>query len=236
MATSDPSSPAIDPAPTAVVDVNFLSQSTYITSLLEKANQYMDAIGYTEHGVRHAERSAQMAGHILGALGYPERQSQLAGVAAYLHDIGNVVSRDGHHISGAQIAFAFLGQMKMPVDELTDVVSAIGNHEESVGSPVTPVAAAVIIADKADVHRSRVQNPEIERFDIHDRVNWSAVDSGLLVDPARKSIALELTIDTSMSSVMEYFEIFLNRMVMCRGAAEALECKFGLTINGQRLG
>ncbi len=236
MVTLDPSSAAGDPAPSAVVDANSLRKSPYITSLLGKANEYMDAIGYTEHGVRHAERSAQMAGHILGALGYSERQSQLASMAAYLHDIGNMISRDSHHVSGAQIAFSFLGQLNMPVDELTDVVSAIGNHEESVGSPVTPVAAAVIIADKADVHRSRVQNPEMERFDIHDRVNWSAVDSGLFVDPTGKTIGLELTIDTSMSSVMEYFEIFLNRMVMCRGAAEALECRFGLTINGQRLG
>lgn len=196
----------------------------------------MDAIGYTEHGARHAERSAQMAGHILAALGYSARSSQLASMAAYLHDIGNVISRDSHHVSGAHIAFDFLREHGVPTDELTDVVSAIGNHEESAGAPITPIAAAVIIADKADVHRSRVQNSDASTFDIHDRVNWSAVDSGLVVDRETKSIGLELTIDTSMSSVMEYFEIFLDRMVMCRSAAEALGCQFELTINGQRLG
>ena len=134
------------------------------------------------------------------------------------------------------MAFEFLARANMPVNELTDVASAIGNHEESVGSPVTPVAAAVIIADKADVHRSRVQNPDIDTFDIHDRVNWSVIDSGIVIDPIEKSIELEMTIDTSMSSVMEYFEIFLSRMMMCKSAGEALVCRFGLKINGQSLG
>lgn len=232
---SAPSERAVARPPKGQVDANLLRTSAYITLLLTKANECMNAIGYTEHGVRHAERSARMAGQILAALGFAERDSRLASMAAYLHDIGNVVSRDGHHISGANIAFDFLRQCDMPADEIVDVVSAIGNHEEYVGSPVTHIAAAVIIADKADVHRSRVQNQEMTKFDIHDRVNWSAVDSGLIVDPDQKTIALELSIDTSLSTVMEYFEIFLDRMVMCRSAAEALGCRFELVINGQRL-
>ena len=235
MAASGPEPhPGVGTAPGAL-DTNALRESSYITSLLTKANEYMNAIGYTEHGVRHAERSSQMAGQILSALGYPERVCRLAGMAAYLHDIGNSVARDGHHISGAHIAMDFLRQRGLSAEEITDVASAIGNHEESAGAPITPIAAAVIIADKADVHRSRVQNDDPSTFDIHDRVNWSTVDSGLEVDPDAKLIRLELRIDTEVSTVMEYFEIFLDRMVLCRKAAEKLGCRFQLIINGQRL-
>lgn len=206
-----------------------------IQGLLTGANTYLDAAGYTEHGQRHADRVSELAMMILRELGHGDRTCELGGVAAYLHDIGNVIARDRHHVSSAFIAYDFLRARGMEVDELTPVLSAIGNHEESIGVPVGPVAAAVIIADKSDVHRSRVQNDDRATFDIHDRVNWSAVASDVEVDPEDRVIVLGITIDTAVSTVMEYFEIFLSRMVLCRTAAKKLGCRFELVINGQRL-
>ena len=215
--------------------VGDLRNDPFIQALLTSANASLDASGYTEHGQRHADRVSDLAVRILKDLGYAERTCELGGVAAYLHDIGNVIARDRHHISSAFLAYDHMRRLGTPVEEVTPVLSAIGNHEESSGVPVDAVAAAVIIADKSDVHRSRVQNEDKSTFDIHDRVNWSAVASDLQIGREDRVITLGMTIDTAVSTVMEYFEIFLSRMVMCRTAAEKLGCRFELLINGQRL-
>ncbi len=219
----------------ARITVDDLRADAFIQALLTSANTNLDAAGYTEHGQRHADRVSDLAIMILRDLGHPERTCELGGLAAYLHDIGNVIARDRHHVSSALIAYDYLREHGIEVDELTPVLSAIGNHEESIGVPVGSVAAAVIIADKSDVHRSRVQNQDKSTFDIHDRVNWSAVASDVQVDPEGRVITLRITIDTAVSTVMEYFEIFLSRMVLCRTSAKRLGCRFELVINDQRL-
>jgi len=178
---------------------------------------------------------AQIASNILSHLGYPPRQAELAAIAAYLHDIGNVIHRDNHALSGAQIAHDILSRLGMPYDEIALVINAIGNHEEERGSTTNAISAAVVLADKADVHRSRVQERDPTRFDIHDRVNYAVKHSFVRVNNDNKTIALELEIDTTISSVMEYFEIFLSRMLMCRRAAQTLGCSFRLIINGIQL-
>jgi hypothetical protein len=204
-------------------------------AFITKANEYTGAIGYTEHGARHANLTASIAYNILKRLAYPERDAQLASIAAYLHDIGNLVTRINHEATGALLANDILLRLGMGADERAVVMGAIGNHEEKGGEPVSPVGAAVILADKSDVHRSRVRNPDPTTFDIHDRVNNAAQHSFLRVDEKNRRITLELTIDTQLSQVMEYFEIFLSRMVMCRRAAKFLDCEFKLQINGAKL-
>jgi uncharacterized protein len=203
----------------------------YIT----KANDQMAAIGYTEHGHRHAGIVATIARSVLTALGYPERAAELAAVAGYLHDIGCVVNRQGHVEAGAIIAFQLLTSLNVAPEEIADIVGAIGNHEEPHGLPISPVAAAVIIADKSDVHYTRVQNPDPADYDIHDRVNGAVRKSFLRVDPEHKRVRLELDIDTEAASVMEYFEIFTVRMALCRKSAAQLGCVFRLSINGRDL-
>jgi metal-dependent HD superfamily phosphatase/phosphodiesterase len=200
---------------------------TYIT----RANEQMLAIGYTEHGHRHAGICSTIARYVLTTLGTPERDCELAAIAAYLHDMGCVVNRVGHVESGALIAFNILTSMGMPPDEIATVVGAIGNHEEPNGEPISRPSAATILADKSDVHFSRVQNPDPMKFDIHDRVNHAVQKSFLRVDPETKLISLELEINTDVASVTEYFEIFVVRMVLCRRAADFLGCKFRLQIN-----
>lgn len=206
-----------------------------VEAYVNKANEYTGAIGYTEHGTRHANLTASIAYNTLKRLGYPEREAQLAAIAAYLHDIGNLVGRVNHEYSGAVLANTILDRFGMDPVERAVVMGAIGNHEERGGEPVSPVGAAVILADKSDVHRSRVRNPDPTTFDIHDRVNYAVEHSFLRVDEKNKRIMLELTIDTKLSQVMEYFEIFLTRMVMCRRAAQFLNCEFKLQINGAKL-
>ncbi len=206
-----------------------------VVAFVEKANEYSGAIGFTEHGVRHATLTANIAFNILKRLGLDERQPQLAAIAAYLHDIGNLVGRHNHEDTGAVLAGRILAGLGMDPLEQAIIMGAIGNHEEPHGEPVSPVSAAVILSDKSDVHRSRVRNPDPTTFDIHDRVNYAVEQSFLRVDEKNKTITLELTIDTSLSQVMEYFEIFLSRMVMCRRAAEFLGCAFKLQINGAKL-
>lgn len=204
---------------------------TYIT----RANDQMKAIGYTEHGHRHAGIVSTISRHILIELGFPEREAELAAIAAYLHDIGCVVNRVGHVEAGALISYDILTSMGMSPDEIATVVGAIGNHEEPEGEPISNPSAAVIIADKSDVHFTRVQNPDPTKFDIHDRVNQAVQKSYLRVDPATKNINLELEINTEFASITEYFEIFILRMVLCRRAADFLGCKFALTVNGVNL-
>ncbi len=203
-----------------------------IRAYLEKANEQMAAIGYTEHGLRHAALVAAIARNTCAALGYPSRMAELAAIAGYLHDIGNVVSRHGHPQTSATMAFTLLNEMGFDAGEIGLIIGAVGNHEEPDGVPINSLAAAVILADKSDVHYSRVQNPDPDTYDIHDRVNSAVQKSRLHVDAGMKTITLELIVDTSGATVMEYFEIFVERMVMCRRAAEVLGCRFRLTVNG----
>ena len=202
---------------------------------IAQADATLSALGFTEHSFAHVTQVAERAGEILQTLGFPERTVELAKIAGFLHDIGNVINRVDHSQSGAVMAFRILDRMDFPPEEIATIISAIGNHDEGTGIPVNPVAAALIIADKSDVRRSRVRNPEDVRVDIHDRVNYSVTSASLLIDQEAQSMVLALSVDTHVSSVMEYFEIFMKRMLMCRTAAEKLGLTFHLEINGQRL-
>jgi HD superfamily phosphodiesterase len=192
-------------------------------------------LGFTEHSFAHVTHVAETAGYILGTLGYDERTIELAKIAGYLHDIGNLVNRKEHSQSGAVMAWSILNDMKCDPSELATIVTAIGNHDEGTGVPVNPVAAALILADKADVRRSRVRNKETIAFDIHDRVNYSVKRSELKINDDKTQLTLSLSIDTDYSSVMDYFEIFMERMILCKKAAEKLGLKFKLIINDQVL-
>ena len=204
---------------------------TYIT----RADESLAALGFTEHSFPHVCHVADMAGYILTTMGYDERTVELAKIAGYLHDIGNLVNRSEHSQSGAVMAWTLLQNMGCDPGELATIVTAIGNHDEGTGVPVNPVAAALILADKADVRRSRVRNQEISTFDIHDRVNYSVKKSELKINSDRTLVKLKLTVDTRYGSVMDYFEIFLGRMILCRKAAERLGLQFKLIINEQQL-
>ncbi|MCS7172233.1 MAG: HD domain-containing protein [Armatimonadetes bacterium] len=206
-----------------------------VEAYVGKANEALGVLGYTEHGFRHANLTARIAYNILKRLGHPERDAELAAIAGYLHDIGNLVSRQNHEQVGAMLADRILARLGMGPEERAVVMSAIGNHEESHGQPVSNVGAAVILADKSDVHRTRVRNPDPTTFDIHDRVNYAVEHSFLRVDEKNREITLELVINTEAAPVMEYFEIFLSRMILCRRAAEFLGCQFKLQINGVKL-
>lgn len=197
------------------------------------ADASLGALGFTEHSNAHVTKVAETAADILSLLGYDERTVELAKIAGYIHDIGNLVNRVDHSQSGALMAFRILDNMGMLPQEIAMVVTAIGNHDEGTGVPVSPLAAAIILADKSDVRRSRVRNVDHSTFDIHDRVNYSVIDSSLQTDAASKVVRLALKIDTSVGSIMEFFEIFLARMTLCRRAAEALGLIFELNINGQ---
>ncbi|MBS1716784.1 MAG: HD domain-containing protein [Armatimonadetes bacterium] len=202
--------------------------------LIDGANNLLNAMGYTEHGHRHVGVVSSITRYILETIGAQARECELGQIAAYLHDIGNVINRIDHPISGAGIAFQILNEMGMDPAEIATVIGAIGNHEETGGTAISQISAALIIADKSDVHRSRVQNPVVETFDIHDRVNYAVTKSRVEIKPGHV-IELALEIDTAEATVMEYFEIFLNRMVMCRNAADFLGYKFTLVANGTSL-
>ncbi len=206
-----------------------------IKIFIKKADESLAALGYTEHSFPHVMRVSDVAGNILTSLGYNAHQVELARISGYLHDIGNMVNRIEHSQSSGVMVFYLLNEMGMNAEDLATVVSAIGNHDEGTGTPVSPVAAALILADKSDVRRSRVRNTDVSKFDIHDRVNYSVVKSGLKIDSQEKTATLKLTVDTKYGSVMDYFEIFMNRMIMCRKAAEKLGLAFKLVINDQPL-
>ena len=206
-----------------------------IRTYISQADASLIALGFTEHSFAHVMHVAETAGYILSTLGYPERQVELAKIAGYLHDIGNLINRVDHSQSGAVMAFRLLGERNFPADELALITTAIGNHDEGTGLPVNELAAALILADKSDVRRSRVRNRDIGSFDIHDRVNYSVTRSNLLISDDRKTITLGLTVDTAYGSVMDYFEIFMQRMILCRKAADHLGLHFSLEINGQRM-
>jgi len=206
-----------------------------IQTYVALADQFTGQIGYTEHGFRHANLVGHIAFNILDRLGHDRHLAELAAVAGYLHDVGNVISRHNHPQTSALIAMPILAELGMTTEDIGLVIGAIGNHEEELGHPVSPVSAAVNIADKSDVHRSRVRKDARVEFDIHDRVNFSATHSFVRVDASSHTITLELEIDTAVSDILEYFEIFLTRMMMCRRAAEGLDCKFRMTVNGHSL-
>ena len=211
--------------------VNDVSIKEYI----RQADESLLSIGYTEHSFAHVTKTANNVRYILKTLGYSERYVDIACIAAYMHDIGNVINRVDHSQSGAMMAFRILDNMGMPAEELSQIITAIGNHDEGTGTPVNPIAAALILADKSDVRRTRVRNVDLATFDIHDRVNYSVTDTKLQIDEDKIDIKLIMTIDTKYSSVMDYFEIFLERMIMCRKAAERLGLNFRLVINGHHL-
>ncbi len=206
-----------------------------IKTYIRNADASLLALGFTEHSFAHMAKVSETAAYILTTLGYSEHEVELARIAGYLHDIGNLVNRIDHSQSGALMAFRLLSERGMPPEDVATVVTAIGNHDEGTGVAVNAVAAALILADKTDVRRSRVRNHELVSFDIHDRVNYSVQKSELTICEDKTAITLTLQIDSKMSSVINYFEIFLNRMVMCRNAAERLGLRFELIINEQSM-
>lgn len=217
-----------------VIDLTYadLKKNEDIRTYIIKADEALAAIGYTDHGFAHICKVAETAGYILETLGYSETEIENVKMAGYLHDIGNIINRVDHSQSGGIIAFRYLSHTDMPAESIASIVTAIGNHDEGTGTPVNAVAAALILADKSDVRRSRVRNRDIATFDIHDRVNYSVINSELKINDEKTSIVLSLEIDTECGSIMDFFEIFLYRMTMCRKAAEKLNLKFKLVING----
>lgn len=206
-----------------------------INTYIRKADQTLSELGFTEHSFAHVGMVATNASYIMETLGYSKREVELVKIAAYLHDIGNLVNRVDHSQSGAVMAFRILDNLHMPAEEICDIVAAIGNHDEGTGRPISPMAAALILADKSDVRRSRVRNNDPATFDIHDRVNYSVKKAELKINENHTLIKLKLSVDTRYGSVMDYFEIFMNRMVLCRKAAERLGLQFKLMINEQQL-
>ncbi len=207
--------------------------------MIIKADRNLEALGYTEHGKRHVSWVAKNAGRIMRKLGYPERRAELAEIAGYLHDIGNAINRVGHESSGALLAKDILLDMGMPYEEVLEVMAAIGNHHEESGYPVSDIAAALIIADKADVHRTRVRPKNRSSLDlvndIHDRVNFASTLSRIEIDPNNRIISYNIEIDINIAPVYEYFEIFLNRLIISRKAAKVLNAELHLYINGVRM-
>ncbi|HJA13009.1 MAG TPA: HD domain-containing protein [Candidatus Mediterraneibacter merdipullorum] len=206
-----------------------------INLLIERGNDALNALGYTEHSRKHAAKTAETAGKILKELGYGKHKIELAKIAGYMHDIGNSINRHDHAHSGAILAWQILRETEMPLKDILVVTTAVGHHDEATGAAVDGVSAAVILADKTDVRRNRVQNRNKATFDIHDRVNYAALSSKLIIDREKRMIQMELELDDTICTVMDYFEIFLKRMIMCRRAAERLNCKFKLVANGSKL-
>ena len=213
-----------------------IQNSPEIRTYITQADASLIARGFTEHAFPHAGKCADVAARILTSLHFPQREVELAQIAAYMHDIGNVINRADHALSGANMAFRILDRMGMPAEEIATIITAIGHHDDSTAYPVNAVAAAVILADKTDVRRSRVRNHDFSTFDIHDRVNYAVSRSEIFIDSEQDdTITLSLAIDTEICSVMDYFEIFLHRMILCRKAADFLKLRFHLEINGQIL-
>ncbi len=214
------------------VTYKYIKENPDIQEYIRRADKELEALGYTEHSFAHVEKVAHTAGTLLEELGYDERTAELARIAGMMHDIGNIINRIDHAQSGAVMAFRILDNMNMPASEISQIISAIGNHDESTGQPLNPISAALIIADKTDVRRSRVRNTDLITFDIHDRVNYAVEHSQIHLNEDKTAIVLELTIDPEISSVAEYFEIFLQRMLLCKKSAQFLKLRFELIING----
>lgn len=219
----------------SLLTLNEIKKDEQVQAFIKMADAHLGAMGFTEHGLRHGGLVSTVARRILLELGYPERTCELAAIAGYLHDIGNVIARANHWMTAACLVSQILARLGMDYEEIATIIGAIGNHDEHTGEAVNKVAAALIIADKGDVHRSRVRNRDFATFDIHDRVNYAVEHSEVAVDEKEKTITLSLTIDTEICPLMEYFEIFLTRMIMSRRAAEFLGCRFGLMINNTKL-
>lgn len=212
-----------------------IRESREINLMIEKGNDVLKKLGYTEHSRRHAAKTAEIAAMILKELGYKKHTIELAKIAGYMHDIGNSINRHDHAHSGAILAWNVLRGMEMELEDVLTVTAAIGHHDEETGDAVDPVSAALILADKTDVRRNRVQNPDRRKFDIHDRVNDAVLSASVTVDAKKRVIHMEMELDDGTCSLVDYFEIFLERMLMCRRAAEMLNCKFKLSANGSKL-
>jgi len=212
-----------------------IKNSEKIRIYIQKSDAALGALGYTDHGLYHVTKVANEARDILLTMGYPEREAELAWIAGFLHDIGNVINRTAHAQSGALLAFRLLEEMGSDPEETATIITAIGNHDETTSRPINPVCAAVVLADKSDVRYSRVRNQDPTTFDIHDRVNYAVKQSALTISQDKKVITLDMTLDTTQCAVMDYFEIFLSRMTLCRKAADNLGLQFALTVNGQQL-
>ena len=218
-----------------MITLQDIRENKEVEALIIGAQKQLQALGYTEHGHRHISIVSKRAGDILQKLGYPERTIELARIAGYLHDIGNCVNRVDHAHSGAILAYEILKDMDMPVEERTEIIMAIGNHDENTGTAISDISAAIILADKSDVHRDRVSNRNLSNFDIHDRVNYAVTNSNLILDAGERKVKLELTIDTKICPVFNYFEIFMDRTMMSKYAAKYLNIWFELIINGTKL-
>lgn len=212
-----------------------IRENPMIRTYIQEADKTLKTIGYTEHCFPHVERVAHTASMLLEKMGYDARTVELAKIAGFLHDIGNVINRDDHAQSGAVMAFRILDTLKMPTEEICQIISAIGNHDEKTAQPVNPIAAALILADKSDVRRNRVRNQDFSTFDIHDRVNYAVTHSALHMNDDLSQIILELMIDTDISSVLEYFEIFMDRMLLCRRSAEFFGKRFRIYVNNSNM-
>lgn len=216
-----------------MITIEDIKNSSQIRTYIQKADETMCALGYTEHSFAHVTRVSETARQILLTLGYSPREAELAQIAGYIHDIGNVINRVDHAQSGAVMAFRILDNMGADPEDIATIITAIGNHDEGTAFPVNAVAAAIILADKTDVRRTRVRNRDKATFDIHDRVNYAVEKASTTLDAAGKAVVLDLQLDTGMSPVIDYFEIFLERMLLCRKAAEKLGLSFRLVVNGQ---
>ena len=216
-----------------MITVEQVRNNPQVRTYIQKADEALAALGYTEHSFAHVGKVAKEAREILLTLGYSPREAELAEIAGWLHDIGNVINRVDHAQSGAVMAFRILDKLGAEAEEISTIISAIGNHDESTAYPVNPIAAALILADKTDVRRSRVRNRDFATFDIHDRVNYAVHQSRTEITADHQKIILDLKIDTQISAVLDYFEIFMQRMLLCRKAAEKLGLTFSLVINDQ---
>lgn len=216
----------------SIVTYKYIRQNPDIITYIQQADDALAALGFTEHAFAHVEKVAQTAGWLLESLNYDERTIELAKIAGMLHDIGNVINRVDHAQSGAVMAFRLLDNLSMPATEICSIISAIGNHDESTAQPLNPISAALIIADKTDVRRSRVRNSDFTTFDIHDRVNYAVERAELRFSEDKSTLELVLDIDTEISSVMEYFEIFLERMLLCKRASAFFGVRFAMIVNG----
>lgn len=218
-----------------MITLKDIKENQELDALIRGAQKQLNAIGYTEHGHRHISIVSKRAGDILEKLGYPERTVELTRIAGYMHDIGNCVNRTDHAHTGAILAYNILREMGMPIEEITEIMMAIGNHDEKTGTAVSDISAALILADKSDVHRDRVVNKNLSTFDIHDRVNYAVTNADLIMDEKERKITLNLTIDTKICPVLDYFEIFMDRTMMCKYAAKYLKIWFELIINDTKL-
>ena len=218
-----------------MITLKDIKENQELDALIRGAQEQLNAIGYTEHGHRHISIVSKRAGDILEKLGYPERTIELARIAGYMHDIGNCVNRVDHAHTGAILAYDILKEMGMPIEEITEIMMAIGNHDENTGTAVSDISAALILADKSDVHRDRVVNKNISTFDIHDRVNYAVTNADLILNEEDRKITLNLTIENNICPVLDYFEIFMDRTMMCKYAAKYLRIWFELIINNTKL-